>query len=173
MLKLGANILHSQGCCSAPLNGFSVKHKRVYYSLYRFCSIVGMLPVLSLPLLFGEGVVCRLIILHHHFPAKFQPNDKARQGFERVGLDVFALDGARIKVGRSHARQQENEDKQPNVGLATLPRGCKIPYAHAAKGNDVRARLAPRTEKHREKQHRGEQSHAETLVAPLFDAQVG
>ena len=115
----------------------------------------------------------RLIILRHHFPAKFQPNDKAGQGFERVGLDVFALDYARIKVGRAHARQHENEDKQPNVGLATLPRGCKIPYAHAAKGDDVRARLAPRTEKHREKQHRGEQSHAETLVAPLLDAQIG
>ena len=115
----------------------------------------------------------RLIILRHHFPAKFQPNDKAGQGFERVGLDVFALDGARIKVGRAHARQHENEDKQPNVGLATLPRGCKIPYAHAAKGDDVRARLAPRTEKHREKQHRGKQSHAETLVAPLLKTQVG
>ena len=168
MLKFGANILHSYGCCSAPLNGFSVKPKRVYYSPYRFCSIVGTLPVLSLPSAFGERLWVRLIILHHHFPAKFQPNDKARQGFERVGLDVFALDGARIKVGRAHARQQENEDKQPNIGLATLPRGCKIPYAHAAKGNDVRARLAPRTEKHREKQHRGKQSHAETFVAPLL-----
>ena len=110
MLNFGENILHSYGCCSAPLNGFSVKPKWVYYSPYRFCSIVGMLPVLSLPLPFGEGLVRRLIILRHHFPAKFQPNDKAGQGFERVGLDVFALDDAWIKVGRAHARQQENED---------------------------------------------------------------
>lgn len=40
MLKIGMNILHSQGYCSSPLNGFSVKHKRVNYSLYRFCLIV-------------------------------------------------------------------------------------------------------------------------------------
>ena len=115
----------------------------------------------------------RFIILHHHFPAKFQPNDKAWQGFERVGLDVFAFDDAWIKIGRAHARQHELEDKQPNVGLATLPWGCKIPYAHATKGDDVRARLASRTEKHREKQNRGKQSHAEALVAPLLDAQIG
>ena len=153
MLKFGTNILRFCDCCSAPLNGFSVKPKRVYYRLYRFCSIVGMLPVLSLPSVFGDRLGVRLIILHHHFPAKFQPNDKARQSFERVGLDVFALDDARIKVGRAHARQYEHEDKQPNVGLATLPWGCKIPYAHAANGDDVRARLASRTEKHREKQN--------------------
>ena len=103
MLKFGANILHFCGYCSSPLNGFSVKPKWVYYSPYRFCSIVGTLPVLSLPSVFGERLGVRLIILHHHFPAKFQPNDKAGQGFERVGLDVFALDGARIKVGRPHA----------------------------------------------------------------------
>ena len=109
----------------------------------------------SLPLFFGEWLGVRLIILYHHFPAKFQPNDKAWQGFERVGLDVFAFDDARIKVRRAHARQHEHEDKQPNVGLATLPWGGKIPYAHAAKGNDVRAGLASRTEKHREKQYRG------------------
>ena len=69
MLKFGANILHFCGCCSAPLNGFSVKPKRVYYSLYRFSSIVGTLPVLSLPSVFGERLGVRLIILHHHFPA--------------------------------------------------------------------------------------------------------
>lgn len=48
MLKLGANILHSQGCCSAPLNGFSVMPKWVYYSLYRFCSIVQQVACLIL-----------------------------------------------------------------------------------------------------------------------------
>ena len=69
MLKIGMNILHSQGYCSSPLNGFSVNPKRVYYSLYWFCSIVGTLPVLSFPSAFGERLWVRLIILHHHFPA--------------------------------------------------------------------------------------------------------
>lgn len=110
MLKYGANILHYCSCSSAPLHGLNPKaHGYIMAYMHfvrRFCLLFGLL----FPLPFGELLWARQITLRHHFPAKFQPNNKAGQGFERVSLDVFALDGARIKVGRTHARQQENED---------------------------------------------------------------
>src|SRR3712207_2078766 len=120
----------------------------------------------------GNRCLIYRIISYTHFINQLHPDQHARESLERVGSHPLPAQTGGKEVGRRHTCQHKHKNKQRDIPTGTLPRSRDIPKRNSDESNDIRTRLAPRTEEYDKKQNRGKKGIAEGFVSILRYPQI-